>query len=160
MRAPVSRVMPMDTVGPQGTGTPIPSPSGTAVVIPTAAPFTPAPPPIAATTPLTGTALAQTRARHRLHHAHAHKGKKRHAPPAVAAVVQLAFVGTNAQPHIVGIDALPGIDNYLLGRQRAQWRTRVPTYARIAYQGVYPGIDLVYHGRQGHLEYLMCNSGL
>jgi len=29
----------------------------------------------------------------------------------------------------------------------------VPTYARIAYQGVYPGIDLVYHGRQGHLEY-------
>ncbi len=150
MRAPVSRVMPMDTVGPQGTSTPIPSPSGTAVVIPTAAPFTPAPP-ITATTPLTGTALAQTR--HRLHHAHAHKGKKRHAPPAVAAVVQLAFVGANAQPHIVGIDALPGIDNYLLGRQRAQWRTRVPTYARIAYQGVYPGIDLVYHGRQGHLEY-------
>ncbi len=144
--------MPVDTVAPQGAATPIPSPSGTAVVTPTAAPFTPAPP-ITTTQPLTGTALAQTQARHHLHHAHAQKGKKRHAPPTVAAVVQLAFVGANAQPHIVGVDALPGTDNYLLGRQRAQWHTRVPTYAQIAYQGVYPGIDLVYHGRQGHLEY-------
>ncbi len=143
---------PVDTMGPQDTGTPIPSPSEIAVVTPTTAPFIPAPP-ITATQPLTGTALLQTRARHHLHHAHAHKGKKRHTPPAAAAVVQLAFVGANAQPHIVGVDALPGTDNYLLGRQRVQWRTRVPTYAQIAYQGVYPGIDLVYHGRQGHLEY-------
>ncbi len=141
MRAPVSHVVPLDTTGPQGVGTPIPSPSGTAAMTPTTAPLTPASPipspseiavvtpttapftptsPITETQPLTGTALVQTRARHHLHHAHARKGKKRHESPAASTTVQLAFVGANAQPHIVGVDALPGTDNYLLGRQRAQ----------------------------------------
>jgi uncharacterized repeat protein (TIGR01451 family) len=43
--------------------------------------------------------------------------------------------------------------NYLLGNDRAAWRTNVPTYARVRYGAVYPGIDVVYYGNQGELEY-------
>ncbi|MGH8010613.1 MAG: hypothetical protein ACREQ3_26775, partial [Candidatus Binatia bacterium] len=34
-----------------------------------------------------------------------------------------------------------------------QWRTDIPTYAKVKYQSVYPGIDLVYYGNQRRLEY-------
>ena len=29
----------------------------------------------------------------------------------------------------------------------------MPTYAKVQYKGVYPGIDLVFYGNQGQLEY-------
>src|SRR2546421_4186897 len=35
----------------------------------------------------------------------------------------------------------------------AKWRTNVPTYAKVHYREVYPGIDLVYYGNQRQLEY-------
>ena len=35
----------------------------------------------------------------------------------------------------------------------AHWHTHVPTYAKVRYQAVYPGIDLVYYGNQGQLEF-------
>ncbi|MFQ5487735.1 MAG: SBBP repeat-containing protein, partial [Gammaproteobacteria bacterium] len=43
--------------------------------------------------------------------------------------------------------------HYLLGRDPAAWRTRVPTYGEVRYRQLYPGIDLVYYGREGRLEY-------
>ncbi|MFB3132946.1 MAG: SBBP repeat-containing protein, partial [Rhodothermales bacterium] len=44
--------------------------------------------------------------------------------------------------------------NYFIGRDRSKWRTGVPHYARIRYEGVYPGIDLVFYGtNQRQLEY-------
>src|SRR5207253_2353193 len=39
--------------------------------------------------------------------------------------------------------------NYLVGRRRVT----VHGFARVAYGGVYPGIDVVYHGNQRRLEY-------
>src|SRR5207253_597458 len=49
---------------------------------------------------------------------------------------------------------LPGTSNYFRGSDPAQWVTGVPAYGQVAYQDVYPGIDLVYHGSAGHhLEY-------
>uniref|UniRef100_Q01SD1 IPT/TIG domain-containing protein n=1 Tax=Solibacter usitatus (strain Ellin6076) TaxID=234267 RepID=Q01SD1_SOLUE len=47
---------------------------------------------------------------------------------------------------------LPGVVNYLVGNA-VSWRTGIPTYARVRYRNVYPGIDVVYYGRDGHLEY-------
>ena len=43
--------------------------------------------------------------------------------------------------------------NYLLGNDPREWRTQVPTYGQVRYDGVYPGVDLVYYGNQGKLEY-------
>src|SRR5439155_18826573 len=68
-------------------------------------------------------------------------------------VLRLQLVGANPHPHIAGLEELPGKVNYFLGNDPQRWRTNIPTYAKVKYEGVYPGVDLVYYGQQGHLEY-------
>jgi hypothetical protein len=46
----------------------------------------------------------------------------------------------------------PGVVNSFTGG-RARWRSGIHTYGRVVYPRVYPGIDLVYHGGGGALEY-------
>ena len=59
-----------------------------------------------------------------------------------------------AEPlRVTGEDELPGKLNYFIGNDPTQWRTDVPTYAKVRYLGVYPGIDLIYYGNQRQLEY-------
>jgi Beta-propeller repeat/Domain of unknown function DUF11 len=70
-----------------------------------------------------------------------------------AGVVRMKLVGASANPRIAGIDQLPGTSNYLIGNDPTKWRRKVPQYARVRYSAVYPGIDLVYYGKQGQLEY-------
>ena len=48
---------------------------------------------------------------------------------------------------------MPGKSNYFIGNDPAKWRTNVPTYAKVKYQNVYRGIDLVYYGNPQQLEY-------
>ncbi len=43
--------------------------------------------------------------------------------------------------------------NYLIGPDRSRWVTGVPSYRRVRQSGVWPGIDVVYHGTQGRFEY-------
>lgn len=70
-------------------------------------------------------------------------------------VVHLAPVGANprAYPEAVRARRLPGYVNYIVGRDPRGWHTHIPTYAAIAYRGIYPGVDLVYYGVAGRLEY-------
>ena len=51
------------------------------------------------------------------------------------------------------LEPLPGMSNYFLGRDRRRWLRRIPNYARVAYRSVYPGIDQIYYGSEGSLEY-------
>jgi len=69
------------------------------------------------------------------------------------AEVRMKLVGANPQPRISGQDELPGKSNYFLGNDPQQWRTNVPTYRKVKYEGVYPGVDVVYYGNQRQLEY-------
>ena len=48
----------------------------------------------------------------------------------------------------MGLDELPGKSNYFLGNDPKKWRTNVPNYAGVQYKDVYPGIDLVFHGKE------------
>lgn len=76
------------------------------------------------------------------------------------AVVRMNFVGANPAASVEGLAELPGRSHYLLGADRARWTTDVPTYAKVRYRDVYPGIDLVYYGNQRQLEYdLVVNPG-
>lgn len=75
------------------------------------------------------------------------------AEPPGAVVVRMELVGANAKPQVTGLDELPGTVHYFLGNDPQKWRTDVPTYAKVHYRDVYPGIDLVYYGTQRHLEY-------
>src|SRR5947208_3129780 len=67
-------------------------------------------------------------------------------------VVRMSLVGAAPKPLVSGLDELPGKANYLIGNP-AKWQTNVPTYAKVHYREVYPGIDLVYYGNQRQLEY-------
>ena len=70
-----------------------------------------------------------------------------------SAVVRMTLVNANPQSQAAGHDALPGKSNYFIGNDPAKWRTNIPTYAKVKYEGVYPGVDLVYYGNHGQLEY-------
>jgi uncharacterized protein with LGFP repeats len=72
---------------------------------------------------------------------------------AAQAVLRLQLVGANPTPQVTGVDKLPGVSHYFIRQHPQQWRTHVPTYSRVKYEAVYPGIDLVYYGNQGQLEY-------
>jgi uncharacterized protein (TIGR03437 family) len=65
--------------------------------------------------------------------------------------LRLAQAATSATGQ--GIDRLPGAVNYFLGADPKQWRSGVPTFGRVEYHAVYPGIDLVYYGNGRQLEY-------
>ena len=66
---------------------------------------------------------------------------------------KMKLVGSNRKAVVEGLEELPGKSNYFIGKDPKKWRTNVPTYARVKYREVYPGIDLVYYGNQQHLEY-------
>ena len=65
----------------------------------------------------------------------------------------MSLAGSNPNATVAGTDALPGKSNYLIGRDSSRWHTDVPQFARVRYSQVYPGVDLVYYGKQGELEY-------
>ena len=52
-----------------------------------------------------------------------------------------------------GLEPLPSRSNYYVGRDPSAWRRGVPNFARVRYRHVWPGIDLVYYGNAGRLEY-------
>ena len=74
-------------------------------------------------------------------------------PNPQSTVLRMKLVGANPHPEVVGLEELPGKSNYFIGNDPAKWRTNVPTYARVQYKDVYPGVDLVYYGNQRQLEY-------
>jgi uncharacterized protein (TIGR03437 family) len=63
------------------------------------------------------------------------------------------LVGADLRVRPEGIDPLQAHANYLLGADPSKWRTEVSLFERAIYRGVYPGIDLVFHGDGQALEY-------
>ena len=53
---------------------------------------------------------------------------------------------------IAGEELQAGRSNYFIGNNPAGWRTNIPNFSRVRYSQVYPGVDLIYYGRQGRLE--------
>ena len=70
-----------------------------------------------------------------------------------AAAVRMHLVGGNSMAQVSASDQLPGYSNYFIGNDPSKWQSGVPQYARVAYQNVYPGVNLAYHGAQRQLEF-------
>jgi hypothetical protein len=68
-------------------------------------------------------------------------------------VVCLKLKGSNPQAKAVGLDELPGKANYFIGDDPERWRANVTTFGRVKLEQIYPGIDAVFYGREGELEY-------
>ena len=78
-----------------------------------------------------------------------------HKPNAAVknSVVRVHFDGANPGAEIAGTKQLPGKTNYLIGNDRSKWHTDIPSYEAVRYQGMYPGVDALFYGRDRRLEY-------
>lgn len=71
-----------------------------------------------------------------------------------SAVLRTKLIGASSNAQATGLDELPGKSNYFIGNDPKRWRTDIPTYARVRFAAVYPGVDVVYYGTQARqLEY-------
>jgi len=67
--------------------------------------------------------------------------------------LRLDFLGTApARPRPVGQARTPAVVNYFKG-PRQDWKSKIPTYSKVAYRDVWPGVDLVYSGSASRLKY-------
>jgi hypothetical protein len=66
--------------------------------------------------------------------------------------VKLDFVGANPNARPIGQDKTEAILSYFKGTPD-QWKAGLPTYSRIVYPDLWPGIDLVYYGTVNQLKY-------
>jgi uncharacterized repeat protein (TIGR01451 family) len=69
------------------------------------------------------------------------------------APLRMKLLGSRGQATASGLDQLPGKANYFRGHDPSQWHTNIPTFQKVKYAAVYPGVDLVYYGNQGRLEH-------
>lgn len=65
----------------------------------------------------------------------------------------LRFLGANRSVLIRGERLARGRVNYLVGIDPAKWRTGLRTYERVVYHDLWPGVDMIFTGRQGKLKY-------
>ena len=70
-----------------------------------------------------------------------------------AAVLRMRLLGANKNVVLTSQNELPGKSNYLSGNNPENWHTNVSNYRSVREQGAFPGIDLIYYGTQGQLEY-------
>ena len=76
-----------------------------------------------------------------------------HQPGEPPSAVTLQLIHSNKAAQTHGIDQLLGKSNYYVGSNIKNWRNGIPQYSAVSFQSVYPGIDLLYYGRDGQLEY-------
>jgi beta-propeller repeat-containing protein len=79
------------------------------------------------------------------------KGRPGHSSQ--ASVVRMRLAGSQPASRMRGVDQMPGKSNYFPSSDPKTWQTNVPHYGKVRCESVYPGVDLVYYGNQGQLEY-------
>src|SRR5450755_1035285 len=72
------------------------------------------------------------------------------APPSVC---RMELLGAERNAQVSGADKLPGVANYFIGNDPKKWRSGIGAYAKVKYEGIYPGVDAVFYGNQRQLEY-------
>lgn len=66
--------------------------------------------------------------------------------------LRLDFLGTRGLSRPRGLGRTSAVVSHFKGRQR-DWKAGLPTYSKVAYRDVWPGVDLVYSGTGGRLKY-------
>jgi len=68
-------------------------------------------------------------------------------------VFKVALQGANVAAKAVGEQRLSGRSHYYKGDNSQRWSMDAALFEAVRYQQVYPGVDLVYYGSDGQLEY-------
>src|ERR1019366_4863515 len=67
--------------------------------------------------------------------------------------LRMSLIGANPEANAVGLARQPGVVSYFIGNDPKNWRSGIPTYGKVKYPQIYPGVDLVFYGNQRQLEY-------
>ena len=67
--------------------------------------------------------------------------------------IRMRFEGANPAPQINATERLTKKTNYFIGNDPKKWHSDVASYGKVKYSGLYPGVDLVFYGDHGKLEY-------
>ena len=67
--------------------------------------------------------------------------------------IGLHFAGASSDSNFEGVERLPTRSNYFIGNNPSEWRTDVPTFARVRQRNIYPGVDVIFYGNRQQLEY-------
>ena len=70
-----------------------------------------------------------------------------------ASTLRLRLEGANRAPKVSSLGEMRGRVNYLVGADSHRWRTGVPVFEKVRYESVYKGVDMLYYGSEGRLEY-------
>jgi hypothetical protein len=65
----------------------------------------------------------------------------------------LDFLGANPRVRVQARERLGGTVNYFVGSDPLKWHTGLATYREVVYPNLWPGIDMVWRGARGRLEY-------
>ena len=68
-------------------------------------------------------------------------------------IIHMKLVGASYATEPKGLEKIDTKSNYFVGNDPQKWLTDIPSYAKIKYEDVYSGIDLVFYGNQQQLEY-------
>ena len=66
---------------------------------------------------------------------------------------RMRFAGARRPAQISGIDRLATKSNYFAGADAGLWRTDVANFGGVRYENLYRGIDAVFYGNRGQVEY-------
>jgi hypothetical protein len=67
-------------------------------------------------------------------------------------ILKLDFVGANPNATLVAEERSPAVVSYFRG-PREEWKTGIPTWRRLVYEDLWPGINLVFSGASNRLKY-------
>ncbi|MBM3459340.1 MAG: hypothetical protein FJX77_12520, partial [Armatimonadetes bacterium] len=70
-----------------------------------------------------------------------------------SARARITLRGASPTVGLVGEDRRRGVGNYYYGSDPARWIREVPQFDKVRSRAVYPGVDVVYYLREGHLEF-------
>jgi len=68
-------------------------------------------------------------------------------------VLSFRMVGANGSAKAEALENTGGVSNYYVGKDKSKWVEKVPNYAKIRYDGIYPGVNVVYQGDQRKFRY-------
>ncbi|MCQ8893588.1 MAG: PKD domain-containing protein [Methanolinea sp.] len=68
------------------------------------------------------------------------------------ALIRVSLDGYDPLLSVTAEEKLPGTANFLVGNDPQAWVRNVPTYGKVRYSGILPGVDIVYYGTQGVLK--------
>ncbi|MFZ0318862.1 MAG: SBBP repeat-containing protein [Candidatus Sulfotelmatobacter sp.] len=71
----------------------------------------------------------------------------------LVATVRMNMLGANPAGQVAAESPQPGKVNYFIGRDPSKWHPDVPLFGQVSYRNLYPGVDLVFHGSGGQLEF-------